>query len=121
MNRFKNICVMLLLSGAAAAHAHAHAFVDHAEPPVGGKVKQMPQEVRIWFTEKIEPAFSSIKVFDGSGKQIDKGDTRADPANQALLHLSLPPLKAGTYKVVWRVVSVDTHVTKGDFTFQVVR
>jgi len=121
MNRLKNICLMLLLSAGAVGHAHAHAFVDHAEPPVGGKVKQTPQEVRIWFTEKIEPAFSSIKVFDGSGKQIDKGDTHADPANQALLHLSLPPLNAGTYKVVWRVVSVDTHVTKGDFTFQVVR
>jgi hypothetical protein len=121
MNRFKTICLMLLLSSAAATHAPAHAFVDHAEPPVGGKVKQMPQEVRIWFTEKIELAFSSIKVFDGSGKQIDKADTHADPANQTLLHLSLPPLNSGTYKVVWRVVSVDTHVTNGDFTFQVVR
>jgi len=28
-------------------------------------------------------------------------------------------LKPGKYKVVWRVTSVDTHVTHGDFTFDV--
>jgi len=121
MNRFRNICLMFLLSGAAVAHAHAHAFVDHAEPPVGGKVKQMPQEVRIWFTEAIEPVFSGIQVFDAAGKQVDKKDTHLDPSNRSLLQVSLPPLGSGTYKVVWRVVSVDTHATKGDFTFQVVR
>ena len=112
---------MLLLSGAAVAQAHAHAFVDHAQPPVGATVKQMPREVRIWFTEAIEPAFSSIQVFDAAGKQVDNKDTHPDPSNRSLLQISLPPLGLGTYKVVWRVVSVDTHVTKGDFTFQVVR
>ena len=34
-----------------------------------------------------------------------------------ILRASLKPLAAGTYKVVWRVVSVDTHVTNGDFRF----
>lgn len=121
MNRFKSICLMLLLSGAAVAHAHAHAFVDHAEPPVGGKVKQMPQEVRIWFTEKIESSFSSVQVFDASGKEVDKRDVHLDHSDRALLHVSLPQLGAGTYKVAWRVVSVDTHVTNGTFTFRVVR
>ena len=121
MNWFGNSCLMLLLSGVAVAQAHAHAFVDHAQPPVGATVKQMPREVRIWFTEAIEPAFSSIQVFDAAGKQIDKKDAHPDPSNRSLLQISLQPLGPGTYKVVWRVVSVDTHVTKGDFTFQVVR
>jgi len=114
---FLALWLTLVLSGVA----RAHAFIDHADPAAGGKVQKSPNEVRIWFTEEIEPGFSNIKVLDGNGKQIDKGDTHADPANRALLHLSLPPLKTGTYKVVWRVVSLDTHVTKGDFTFQVVR
>lgn len=109
---------MLLFTGAAAANAYAHAFVDHAEPAVGGKVKQMPQEVRIWFTEPIEPTFSSIKVFDATGKQIDKKDVHVDAKNRALLDVSLPSLLPGTYKVVWRVVSVDSHTTNGDFTFE---
>ena len=117
----RSIFLALWLTFALSGVAHAHAFIDHADPAAGSKVPKSPNEVRIWFTEEIEAAFSSIKVLDGSGKQIDKGDTHADPANRALLHLSLPPLKAGTYKVVWRAVSLDTHVTKGDFTFQVVQ
>jgi methionine-rich copper-binding protein CopC len=120
MNWFRNSCLILLLSSAAIAHAYAHAFLDHGDPAVGSKVKQMPREVRIWFTEPIEPAFSSIKVFDATGKQIDKKDTNVDAKNKALLHVSLPSLTPGTYKVVWRVVSIDTHSTKGDFTFQFV-
>jgi len=75
--------------------------------------------VRIWFTEAIEPRFSSIQVFDAAGKQVDKKDTHSDPSNRSLLQVSLPPLGPGTYKVVWRVMSLDTHVTNGDFRFQV--
>ena len=118
MNWLKNICLMLLFSGVAVAHANAHAFLDHAEPAVGGRVKQMPHQVRIWFTEPIELARSSIKVFDATGKRIDGKDLHADAKNKALLEVSLPPLTPGTYKVVWRVISVDSHATNGDFTFQ---
>ena len=31
----------------------------------------------------------------------------------------IPDLPPGTYKVIWRVLSVDTHRTQGDFTFRV--
>jgi copper resistance protein C len=78
----------------------------------------MPNEVRIWFTEPIEPRVSSIKVFDATGKQIDKRDVHLDAKSKALLQVSLPVLAPGTYKVIWQVVSVDTHNTKGDFIFQ---
>jgi copper resistance protein C len=99
----------------------AHAFLKRAEPAVGSTAQTSPNEVRIWFTENIEPAFSTIQVFDASGKEVDKRDVHLDRSNHALLHVSLPPLGAGTYKVVWRVVSVDTHVTNGNFTFRIVR
>ncbi len=36
-----------------------------------------------------------------------------------LLRVSLPNLAPGTYRVMWRVLSVDTHVSEGDFTFDV--
>jgi methionine-rich copper-binding protein CopC len=119
MNGLTKICLTLLVSGAAVGHAHAHAFVDHAEPVVGGKVKQIPHVVRIWFTEPIQPALSTIKVFDATQKQIDEKDTHSDARNKALLQVSLPSLGPGTYKVIWRVTSVDGHVTNGDFAFRV--
>jgi copper resistance protein C len=97
----------------------AHAFLDHAEPAVGGEVHGSPAAVKIWFTERLESALCKLQVFDEYGKEIDKRDQRADSGNGALLMVSLPSLKPGKYKVVWRAVSVDTHVTNGDFVFEV--
>jgi methionine-rich copper-binding protein CopC len=111
--------LLLLLAG--SARLEAHAFLERAEPAVGSTVQRSPGEVRVLFTEKIEPALSTVQVFDASGKEVDKHDMHLDRSNHALLHVSLPPLEAGTYKVVWRAVSVDTHVTKGSFTFRVIR
>ena len=111
----------LLILLVESPRLEAHAFLERAEPSVGSTVQTSPNEVRIQFTENIEPAFSSIQVFDVSGKQVDKRDVHLDRSDHALLHVSLMQLGAGTYKVVWRVVSVDTHVTNGNFTFRVVR
>ena len=98
----------------------AHAFVHHAEPAVGSQIHGAPTQVKIWFTEKLEPVLSKIQVFDTSGLEIDKRDVKLDQANAALLTVSLPELKPGKYKVVWRAVSVDTHVTTGNFTFEII-
>jgi len=119
----KSVCRILsffLLLLLPAVRVSAHAFLEHSDPPVGGKVHSAPAAVRIWFTEEVEPVFSSIQVFDATGKQVDKKDTHRDPSNRLLLQISLPHLGPGTYKVLWRVVSVDTHRTNGDFTFQIV-
>jgi copper resistance protein C len=117
----KRIILSFFLSVLAdSARLEAHAFLKDAAPAVGSTVQTSPNEVRIRFTENIEPAFSKIQVFNASGNEVDKRDVHLDPSDHALLHVSLLHLRAGTYKVVWRVVSVDTHVTNGDFTFRVV-
>ncbi len=97
----------------------AHAFLDRAEPKVGSTVHQSPAQVRIWFTQDVEPAFSRIKVYDMDGKQVDGKDTHVGDSEKNLLIVSLPQLSAGTYKVSWHVVSVDTHPTQGDFKFTI--
>jgi copper resistance protein C len=104
-----------------ASVSWGHAFLDHAEPAVGSQVHDPPTQVKIWFTERLEPTLSKIQVFDASGQNVDKRDVRADKSNVTLLSVSLPALQPGKYKVVWRVVSVDTHVTTGDFSFEVTR
>jgi hypothetical protein len=103
---------LVLLGGAAA---HAHAFLDHANPRVGSTVRSAPREVTLWFTQKLEPAFSSAQVRDASGARVDQG-ARAEGMQ---LHVAVKPLPPGTYKVHWRVLSVDTHTTEGSFSFRV--
>lgn len=99
--------------------ASAHAFLDHANPAVGSTVHAPPAQLKVWFTQKIEPAFSTLRVVDRGGNQVDNGNVRVDAADAALLVVSLPTLPPGQYKVIWRVLSVDAHVTSGDFTFNV--
>ncbi|MFZ1057967.1 MAG: copper resistance CopC family protein [Candidatus Rokuibacteriota bacterium] len=117
MSRPALVVLALILSGAAGVEAHS--FLDRADPRAGSTVKTAPAQVRIWFTESLEPAFSSVRVLDEAGRRVDKGDGHVDPSNLKLLRVSLPPLPPGTYKVIWRVLSVDSHVTEGDFTFRV--
>jgi copper resistance protein C len=109
----------LLTALAVAPLAIAHAFLDHASPRVGSTVQGSPGEVKLWFTQELEAAFSSIRVLDKDGRQVDKQDKRVDPSDRTVMSISLPPLQPGSYKVVWRALSVDTHVTEGDFTFDV--
>ena len=104
--------LLVLVMGEAVAHA----FLDHAEPRVGNKVATPPREVTLWFTQKLEPAFSSVTVTNAAGQRVDTGKPRVS-GNQ--MSVSVRSGGAGTYRVNWRVLSVDTHTTDGNFTFQV--
>jgi copper resistance protein C len=106
-----------LLLGAGAAWGHA--FLDRAEPRVGSTVKSPPSLVRAWFTQELEPAFSTLEVVNNKGERVDSGPAQVAAATRTLLQVPLKPLAPGTYRVKWRVLSIDTHVTEGDFTFTV--
>jgi methionine-rich copper-binding protein CopC len=99
--------------------AWAHAFLDHADPKVGSTITNSPTEIKVWFTQNLEPAFSTLEVQDAKGKEVDKKDAHLDDKDKTLFVVSLPPLSSGTYTVIWHAVSVDTHKTQGRFEFTV--
>jgi len=115
MSRLLAVAALLLFP----SWAGAHAFPDHSEPRVGHTVEASPPSVRIWFDGQIEPVFSKIRVEDGDKRQVDKGDSRVDPADGTLLEVGLPALPPGRYRVYWSVVARDGHRTEGDFAFRV--
>jgi methionine-rich copper-binding protein CopC len=110
------IGIIPLLFVFAAGDASAHASLDHAEPRVGNKVAAPPHEVTLWFTQKLEPAFSTVTVTNAAGQRVDSGKARVSGDQMSV---SLRPGGTGTYHVNWHVLSVDTHTTNGNFTFQV--
>jgi copper resistance protein C len=103
----------------APAAVRAHAFLDHADPAVGSTVPAPPSVIHLWFTQELEPAFSWVTVTDPSGASVNDGPATIDPSNKSEFDVKLKPLSAGTYTVKWHALSVDTHTTEGDFTFQV--
>jgi hypothetical protein len=104
----------LLLLGSISAHAHS--IFLRASPGVGSTVHAAPREVAIWFTQQLEPSFSTVAVTNAAGERVDTGDVRV---SGNVLRVSLRPIGAGTYWVRWRVLSVDTHTTQGAFHFHV--
>lgn len=111
-------CIIPLLLLLAAEEARAHALLDRAEPRVGNTVATAPRQVTLWFTQKLEAAFSSMTVTDPAGQRVDTGKARVS-GNQ--MSVSLRGAGPGIYRVNWRVLSVDAHSTDGNFTFQVGR
>jgi copper resistance protein C len=116
MRRSTLISIAPLLLLLVAGDASAHAELDRAEPRVGNKVASPPRAVTLWFTQKLEPAFSSITVTNAAGERVDTGKTRVSGSQMSV---SLRAGGSGTYRVNWHVLSVDTHTTEGNFTFQV--
>jgi hypothetical protein len=105
-----------------ASAAFAHALLQKAVPPVGGVVAASPNEIRLKFSEGVEPRFSGIALATEAGAAQPTGKPSIDPADASVLIVSVgQPLKPGVYTVTWRAVSVDTHKTQGSFNFTVAR
>jgi hypothetical protein len=101
-----------------AGQAFAHAQLEKATPAVGGTVSSA-SEIRLEFSEGVEPKFSKVSVTGPSGA-VPLGAAKTEPGNQAVLIVPIAkPLAAGAYKVHWQAVSVDTHHTQGTFEFTV--
>jgi methionine-rich copper-binding protein CopC len=101
-----------------ATQAFAHAQLEKATPPVGGTVASA-SEIRLEFSEGVEPKFTKVSV-TGPGGAVPLGPAKTEPSNQAVLIVPISKaLAAGAYTVHWHAVSVDTHHTQGTFEFTV--
>jgi len=111
--------VMIVLAVAVGQPAAAHAFLDRAEPKVGSTIAAPPTQIRLWFTESLEPTLCLVKV-DGPAAFGGAAAAQAPGGNaRALVAALRKPVPAGRYVVHWRVVSVDSHMTTGAFSFEV--
>ncbi|SOE87049.1 Copper-binding protein CopC (methionine-rich) [Burkholderia sp. YR290] len=98
--------------------AFAHVFPRNQVPAAGATVAS-PTEVRIIFDGPLEPAFSSLTVSDGSGKQVNTAKAAVDMQHHEAISVALPALQPGRYTVHWVAVASDGHRTHGDYTFEV--
>ncbi len=103
------------------ARAHAHAHLDRASPAVGSDGRHCAEN-----GDAVVHRIAGACLFHDRSAQrarrcVQAGKATVDPANHTELRVALKPLPPGTYKVIWRVLSVDTHRTQGDFTFSVGR
>ena len=109
----------LIIVCAIPGSSLAHSFPIRSEPRVGWTIADSPPKVTIWFDGELEPVFSTITVYNVAKQQVDKNNSRVGGSDNTVLEVDLLPLPVGTYRVYWKVLAKDTHVTEGDFTFAI--
>ena len=110
----------LTVAGALSpAAAPAHSLLVRSEPGRNATVIRAPTRVKLWFSERIEPAYARLSVWSAAGTQVDARDAAVAPDDPTLLTVSTPDLGPGRYTVRFRVLSVDGHVVESSFAFTV--
>lgn len=100
------------------ALASAHARLIQSDPTSGQIVQDPPQAVTLTFSEPIENALGTIRVFDRTTRRVD-GDATTRDGSRVLATRLQGRLSSGTYTVSWRVASADGHPIDGAFVFHV--
>ena len=114
---------LLALFAAAAlawpAAAWAHAALLRTVPVASRTINQPPAEVRLTYSEPVEPRFAIVSVTAASGQQVTSSSPAAAPGSPQTLVTPLRRVPEGWYLVFWRVISADGHPVRGAFTFAV--
>jgi methionine-rich copper-binding protein CopC len=108
--------VWLLLS---CVPALAHATLVQETPATGARLDESPEQARLRFNEPVDAEFDPLKVIDAEGNRVDEDDARIDPNDARVLIEGLEELPKGSYRVEWRVTSLDGHVISGEYGFSV--
>ena len=104
----------------------AHGMLTRSQPAADSEIAQLPEAIRLSFSERVESRFSRVTVHRARRdpetgevspqERVDVGMTEG-PAVAQELAVRLPEnLDAGLYLIEWQVLSIDSHRTTGRFT-----
>ena len=112
MRLFAFVVCFVALQSPQLALAHAKPQV---QSPTANAIVSEVKEIRLQFSERLEPAFCTLNVFNEDGKKLV---LEKPQINDKTLVVPLPDnLAKGRYTVKWSVVSVDGHRTKSSYQF----
>ena len=115
----KVLIILLILSSMYIPFAAAHPFTEETIPSLTSNSPTGISEVIVYFSEPVELGFSTLKVLDNNGNQIDNKDTSYYEGDDSLI-VSTPPLEDGVYTVSTKVLSkIDGHLVPDAFLFAV--
>jgi len=120
-SRWIALGALLWVVSLAGTPAEAHAVLVRSSPSHREVLWRGPEQVQLWFNERLEPAYSTVSVWNEAGSQVDGHDVTVGPDDPKRLSVSLPARGPGVFTVKYRVLSVDGHVVDSQFTFTVRR
>ena len=103
------------------ATSEAHAILLRSDPPADAVLTAAPTQVHMWFSEDLNPTYSTAVVVNTSNKRVDLNDAQIATNDKREMDVSLQPdLPPAAYVVLWRTQSADDgHILRGSFIFKV--
>ena len=96
-----------------AAPAFAHTTVKSSVPAANARVKTLPTDVKLTFTEHLS-ILPKVSVEDSAGNVINSGKATLEGA---VVTQPVRPTVAGKYTVKWSAVAQDGDRSTGSFAF----
>ncbi|GAC1626560.1 MAG: hypothetical protein NVS4B2_05980 [Chloroflexota bacterium] len=94
----------------------AHAVLLTSDPAAGAVLRVPPTAIHLFFSESVQPIAGGIIVVSPSGKRVNAGPATRSGAR---LDVGIRGSERGSFLVLWRVISADTHPSRGQFIFSV--
>jgi len=99
--------------------AYAHPFIITTEPAQSSNISVGTNQVIIRYSEAVEVDYSTIRILDNTGNQIDNKDTKYFEGENSLI-VTTKLLNDGVYTITSKVLSkVDGHLVDDAFVFSV--
>ena len=96
-----------------------HASLIKSVPARRAQIFKSPPQIQLWFSERLEARFSSLRVIDSSGNRVDLDNVAVDTNDPKRISVGVKPLVPGQYKIRFRVLSVDGHIVEDDVPFTI--
>lgn len=128
MKRQKKVFLVLIIIGFSVflilpniPNSYAHALIVKSNPAPSQSLPSPPSKVDVYFTDPVDIQYSTVKVLDPNGNEVQNKDLKYLTSDQTALTVSLPSnLPDGVYTVSTKVLDqTDGHVTENGFVFAV--
>ncbi|MEX2291457.1 MAG: copper resistance protein CopC [Mycobacteriales bacterium] len=104
-----------------AQPAFAHAALLESTPVDGVLLQVAPGAVVLRFSERVGTSLGAVRVVAPDGNRADTGRVETRAGGKEVVAPLRDGLAPGTYLLLWRVVSEDSHPVSGASTFSVGR
>lgn len=96
----------------------AHGRLKSSTPAADAHLGQIPQQLRLDFSEAAELTFTMVRLQTADGRQIALGPLAFAPdSRRSVIAPVTGAMEAGTYVVTWQVAGDDGHPVRGRFEF----
>jgi copper transport protein len=108
------LAAVALSVGLCSASASAHSFLIRSQPEAGSRVPEAPRTLTLDFSEPFVAGSQRVHILRSDGHAVALPPSRRAGS---VVDQRLPANLRGVFIVSWRVVSIDGHVSLGQFAF----